>query len=314
MAPLTENFMSRTVLVAGATGMLGQQIVGALLDEHAVVRMMVRGGKDHPSIHELSKYVARGAVIVDAELSDPRSLQRAVEGVNVVVSSLQGGSDVIINGQLALATAGLAEGVSRIFPSDFAVDFRNLDDAEHLFFSWRRRADAAIATIGLPQTNVFNGAFTEMLFAPFFGLIDWEDRTINYWGDADQSYDFTTTADTALYVAAAVMDKEQVDGALSIAGDTVSPRTLREIASHVSGHPFVLRTLGDIGALDDEIAKRQAASPHDPMPWAALQYHRAMATGRGKLKDIANARYPSINATSVLAMCETRYRSEFDRL
>lgn len=286
--------------------MLGQQIVGALLDLGVNVRMIVRGGEDHSGIGRLSTDIARGASVVDADLSDLSSLERAADGVDIIVSAVQGGPDIIIDGQLALAKAGLATGVSRIFPSDFAVDFRHLNDDEHLFFSWRRRAHAAIRAIALPQTNIFNGGFTEMLFQPFFGLIDWENRRVNHWGDADQLYDFTTTADTARFLAAAVVNDTQSDGGLEIAGDTVSPRNLQDIAARVTGNAFELRALGGIVELDAEIAQRQASAPSDPMAWAALQYHRAMASGRGKLHLIANAQYPTLTPTSVLGFCESK--------
>jgi hypothetical protein len=67
----------------------------------------------------------------------------------------------------------------------------------------------------------------------------------------------------------------------------------------VIGGPFALDRLGSLEDLDAEIARRQADAPDDPMVWAGLQYHSAMASGRGKLKDISNVRYPEVQPTSI---------------
>ena len=286
--------MSRTMLIAGATGMMGRKIAAALLSRGAKPRLMVRGGAANPKAADLQPLVAQGAVVVDADVANPESLAQAVDGVDVIVSALQGGPDVIVDGQRALAEAGLKAGVARMFPSDFSVDFRRIADEEHIFLGWRRQGDAAIAAVGLPQTNTFTGAFTDMLWQPFLGLIDWEKNHVAYWGDADQPYDFTTTDDTAAYVAAAALDPTAPDGGFEVIGETASPRQLAEIASGVTGRAFALHSLGSLDDLDAEIARRQQAAPADPMAWAGMQYHRTMATGRGKIQTPMNARYPDV--------------------
>ncbi len=291
--------MNRTVLVAGATGMMGSKIAAAVLDRGGAVRLLVRGGRNNAKFTELEPLVARGAEIMDADVTDPDSLKAPLQGVDVIVSALQGGPDVIIDGQRALAQAGVEAGVRRIFPSDFSVDFRDLTDDEHIFLTWRRHGDAAIATTGLPQTNTFNGAFTEMLLEPFLGLVDWDGGRVSFWGDPDQLYDFTTTDDVAAYVAAAALDPDTPDGAFQISGEEASPRQLVDIVGRLAGQPFALRCLGSLDDLDAEIARRQAEAREDPMVWAGLQYHRAMASGRGKLNDIANTRYPDIRPTPI---------------
>lgn len=291
--------MNATVLVAGATGMMGSKIAAAVLERGGTVRLLVRGGRNNAKFTELEPLVGRGAEIMDADVTDPVSLKAPLQGVDVIVSALQGGPDVIVDGQRALAQAGVEARVRRIFPSDFSVDFRGLADEEHVFLTWRRHGDAAIATTDLPQTNTFNGAFTEMLLEPFLGLVDWDGGRVSFWGEPDQLYDFTTTDDVAAYVAAAALDPNTPDGAFQVSGEEASPRQLVDIAGSVAGKPFALHCLGSLDDLDAEIVRRQAEAPEDPMVWAGLQYHRAMASGRGKLKRIANARYPNIRPMSI---------------
>ncbi len=288
--------MTKPILLVGAAGWLGGQIADELLDRGASLRALLRGGKAHAKAAHLS---ARKAEIAGGDLTDAASLDAAAKGIGVIVSAVQGGPDVIVAGQAALAAAGVRNGVRRMIPSDFSVDFRGVTTADHLFLSWREEADRLIAAAGMAQTNVFNGAFLEMLTAPFFGMVDTGAARVRFWGSADQLYDFTGTADVARYVAALALDEDAPKGAFEVAGDTKSPRQIADIFTKASGRTFTLEALGTLAELDAEIASRQAVAPNDPMQWAALQYHRMMASGRGKLKALANARYPSISPSTL---------------
>jgi nucleoside-diphosphate-sugar epimerase len=271
--------MFHTVLIAGAAGWLGSQIVDALSHTDADVRILLRGGAAHPRAAEL----ARKGEIVIGDLTDPGSLDAAMHGVHTIVSAVQGGPDVIIDGQVALARAGLAQGAARILPSDFSVAIEGLTPARHLFLGWRAEADRQIAALGLPQINVLNGAFTEMLRQPFFGLLDLDAGEVAHWGDPDQPYDFTTTADVAATVAAIAADPASTPGPFHLSGETLSPRDLATRAAQATGQRVTVRSLGSLDDLDAEIARRQALSPADASLWAGLQYHRLMATGEGRL-------------------------------
>jgi len=285
---------TKTILIAGATGAMGRKIARELIARGSKPRLMVRGGEYHRNFEDLRPLVEQGATVVDADVGDPASLPAAVEGVDVVISVLQGGPDVIIDGQRALAEAAKSAGAKRIFPSDFSVDFRPLAVEEHLFLGWRKQADEAIAAVGLAQTNTLNGAFTDMLTVDFFNPIKWDEGVVESWIDPNQRFDFTTMDDTAAYVAEAALDDEVADGGFAIVGDSVSMRELADIAARIAGKPFTVRDRGDLAALDAEIDRLQRAHPHDPMAWAGLQYTRAMASGRGKIAAPMNERYPGI--------------------
>ncbi|MBI1186048.1 MAG: NAD(P)H-binding protein [Alphaproteobacteria bacterium] len=293
--------MTKPVVLVGGGGWLGRQIASELDARGLSVRLLLRGGEAHPKADELRKRLTRAPTIIDGDISAAAGLQRAVDGVETVISAVQGGPDVIIDGQAALARAAQAAGAKRMFPSDFSVDFTIMGVEEHLFLGWRKLAQAAIADAGIAQTNTYNGAFMEMLTQDFFGLVDWARREITHWGDPDQVYDFTTTADTARFVAAAAASKNELDGPFRIAGDRKSPRQIAETLTAAKGAAFSVRQLGDLAALDAEISRRHAQSPDNPMRWAGLQYHRAMASGRGALHNLHNNLFPDIAPMTISA-------------
>ena len=117
--------MTTTVLVAGGTGMLGNQIATHLLDQSDVdVRLLLRAAvpPDPVKAQAIETLVNRGAGVVLGDVNDPPSLEAATAGVDVVVSALKGGPDIILDGQIALAQAAAGHGVRRFLPSDFAID------------------------------------------------------------------------------------------------------------------------------------------------------------------------------------------------
>jgi len=286
--------MTRSVLVAGASGWLGQKITEALLRRGAELSLLLRGGKDHKKAHELDQFVQQGARIVSGDVLDKESLVSATQNVEVIVSALQGGPDLIIDGQFNLAEAGLAAGARRIFPSDFAVDFSNMPYEDHIFLGWRRHAHDAISRAGLAQTNMYNGAFAEMLDNDFFGLVDVDAWHVHFWVDPVQPYDFTKTDDVAEYLATAAMDETTPSGPFRVTGFTISPREISKIALELRGRELRMNSLRSLDELDLEIKNRQLQSPQDPSSWVGLQYHRAMASGTGKLNSLDNTRYPEI--------------------
>ena len=103
--------------------MFGSRIASHLLNQaDARVRLLIRPTEDKTRKTALSPLFKRGAEIVEGDLADESALDRATQGVDVIVSAVQGGSDVIIDGQVALAKAGKRNGARRILPSDYALD------------------------------------------------------------------------------------------------------------------------------------------------------------------------------------------------
>ncbi|WP_037353694.1 NmrA family NAD(P)-binding protein [Amycolatopsis orientalis] len=280
------------VLVAGATGMLGSEIAASLARRGAQVRALVRpesaGSEAARTLKE------RGVEIVQGTLERP---DRALDGVDVVVSAVQGGPDVVVDGQAALLRAAEKAGVSRLIPSDFAVDLFRLDDGDNVFLDDRRKAHEAFAGAGIQVTSVLNGAFHEVMTAPFLEIVDWEKGTFGYWGDGDEPCDFTTVADTAAYTAAVALDPE-VSGPVRVAGDVLSMKDFHAALERGSGRSLALRRLGSTEDLAAEIERRKsvAAAPAD---YVALQYVWAMVTGKAKLEPLDNDRYPDIRPTGM---------------
>jgi uncharacterized protein YbjT (DUF2867 family) len=294
---------SPLVLVAGATGMLGAQIAHALLDRGAAVRLLVRPGATDDAKKKtlLDALTARGAAIASGDLTDPDSMVAATQGVVSVVSAVQGGPDVIIDGQFALAQAAAAQGVRRFIPSDFSVDFFKLPDDSHPNLDIRRTAAARLAKLPIEVTHVLIGGFMEIVFGPMFRLVDRDKATVNYFGDADTVFDVTTTADAAAATAIAALHDAPIPGTFAYAGDMLTVAQLSETLSAVNGKPYMLVKRGSIADLEGYIAGEQAAGRAMAWPTLGAQYAWAMMSGRARLTDVQPVGFTPTSAKDFLA-------------
>ncbi|QKG27156.1 NmrA family NAD(P)-binding protein [Actinomadura verrucosospora] len=289
--------MSSKIFVAGATGLLGGRIVSALLDQGASVRALVRPGVDGEKKAAIGALQARGLEVVEGDITDPVArLADAVGDATTVISAVQGGPKVIVDGQVNLARAAEKAGAGRFIPSDFAVDVTKLEDGDNFMIDWRRWAAAVYGDAGVAVASVLNGAFYEVMLG-FMGIVDWERGTLSHWGDPDQPLDLTSVDDTAAYTAAVALDPA-AEGTLRFAGEVVSFRRFHEEVQRGSGRRLELRTLGTADELRAEI-ERQAGLTQNPFDYVALQYQWCMVSGKAKFDTLDNARYPQVTPTSV---------------
>jgi uncharacterized protein YbjT (DUF2867 family) len=285
--------MTQTILLAGATGNLGSRIAHSLLEQPETnVRMLVRNPENPAKRDTLKPLLERGAEIVQGDLADHDSLDRATRGVNVIVSAVQGGPDVIIHGQVALAEAGKRNGVRRILPSDYGLDLFKTTPGEHLMFDLRRTADEQIAATGLEQINILQGAFMEM-FTPGAGMINYEAGTVAYWGDGSQVIELTSVEDTARMTAHVALDQSLPAGKFAFAGDRISLLEVIKVIEVQTGRTFEHHSKGS--EVDLRAAHAQALTDKsNPFASVMLAYQLYMLTGQTALSDLQNERYPGL--------------------
>lgn len=285
------------IVIAGATGHLGGMIARHLLDRGASVCALVRRGSSTKAKATLAE---RGAELVEVDYRNGHQLTRACEGAACVVSALAGLRDTIVDAQSALLEGAVRAGVPRFIPSDFAIDFYKLPDGRNRNLDLRREFSQRLGVASIAATSILNGMFMELLAgqAPF--LVRRFHRAV-YWGSADQAMDFTTSADTAAFTAAAALDPS-TPRFLRIAGDIASARRLARIASETTGERFRLLRAGPVSRLSKIIAIARLLSPGKENvypPWQGMQYMRDMFDGRAKLEPLDNDRYPELRWTPI---------------
>ncbi len=224
---------NKTVILAGATGDLGERIAQSLLERGATVKALVRQGSSSKAITTLRE---QGVSIIEVDFSSVPDLAKACSGGSCVVSALSGLREVIVDLQTRLLNAAVEAGVPRFIPSDFCIDYTRLPKGSNRNLDLRRAFSERLDKAPIAATSIFNGMFTDLLAgeAPViqFGL-----KRIIYWGDDDQPLDFTTIDDTAAFTAAAALDPS-TPRFLRVAGEVADVDGLRKAASKATGDKF----------------------------------------------------------------------------
>ena len=285
------------IVLAGATGNLGRQIGRTVLQAGGALRAIVRPGTPADRTAELRQ---AGAEVREVDFGRVTALTEACRGGSCVVSALAGLRETIVDTQTNLLEAAVAAGVPRFIPSDFSIDFTRLPRGTNRNLDLRRKFHNIVNAAPIRATSVLNGMFADLLTgeAP---LIMPKIKRVLYWGDADQPLDFTTIANTADYTALAALDPD-TPRYLRIAGDTLTPRQLAAVAGEAFGTKYKLLWAGGLGTLTTliDVARLVAPGRDQTYPaWQGMQYLRNMLSGRAKLHDLDNERYPVIRWTGV---------------
>lgn len=289
------------IVVAGATGDIGQRLVRALTARGARVIALVRPGTEQARLAGLQD---SSITITPVSLDDPQRLGRAIAGAGCVVSTLNGLEDVIIGQQGKLLDAAVAAGVPRFIPSDYSLDYTRTRPGDNRNMDLRRRFAAQLDAADISVTSILNGGFLELLGGD--APIVLPGRRVLQFGDPQQLMDFTAKDDVAAFTADAALDPH-TPRFLRIAGNSLSPAQIASTLTELSGQPYRTLRPGNIGALSALIGVVRALTPASDQPfpaWQGMQYLRDMMSGRGKLLNLDNDRYGQrdwVSARDVLA-------------
>jgi hypothetical protein len=290
--------MPQKILVAGATGNLGERIVKALIKRGAEVRVLNRKETDPAKTKKLTDL---GAEVVSVDMSDAEALKLACQDVSCVVSALAGLHDVIIDSQTLLLDAAIAADVPRFIPSDFSSDFTKMPEGENRNFDLRKEFHQYLDKSPIAATSILNGAFADILS---YGtpLYQPNDHSVGYWGDnPDWKIDFSTIDNTADYTAAAALDST-TPRILRIASFQISPNELIALGEEVKKTKFKLVPIGSLEDFSASNKRERAANPEGEKElypqWQGSQYLHSMFVVQNQSLD--NDRYPDVKWTSAI--------------
>jgi uncharacterized protein YbjT (DUF2867 family) len=211
------------VLVAGATGVLGGEIAQRLKAKGCEVRAIKRPASAPQKIAGLE---AAGIELVQADLKDRRSLDRACAGMDAVISTataiLSTRPDdtlqsVDLNGQKNLVDAARSSGVAHFVNTSFSVrgDFP-LEGA-------KRAVETLIKGSGNGYTILQPTYFTEVWLGPSVGF-DHAAGKVTIYGSGNQKISFVSYRDVAEFAVQSLENQAARNKTLRLGGpDAISP-------------------------------------------------------------------------------------------
>ena len=290
--------MKKKILVAGATGNLGNRICRELIKRGAAVSVIVRTSTGPEKIEALKKM---GVKVLEVDVNSIDEIAKACTGINCVVSALAGLGDVIVDLQKRILDGAIQAGVSRFIPSDFCTDYNDLAPGENRNFDLRREFKNYLDSTSIKASSVFNGAFADILKynTPVLNL---KDKSIGYWGEKrDWKLDFTTMDDTAAFTAEVALD-DNAPRDLQIASFQVSPNQIWADVKEATGQEFKIYPLSSLEDFARFIKKQRANNPAGEKElyaqWQQSQYMYSMFSTQHH--QLSNARYKNLTWTTGL--------------
>ena len=233
------------ILMVGGTGDLGGRIVRHLVRAGQQVRCLVRGGANADALR------AEQVEIVSGDLTDPDSLRRACDGVDIVVTSatvigrrLAGSKRPTIReademGMTSLIEAAEAAGVRRFVYISYAGADQSLGSPlEQAKIATEQR----LAASPMRRVVVRPDAFQEIQLGPM-GRFDLESGKVAVFGKGDKKRRWVAADDVAALVAAAVSEADPPE-IIEFGGPEALSRTEAvSVAEEATGRSFKVQRM-----------------------------------------------------------------------
>ncbi len=229
------------VVVVGGTGMLGGQVVTALLSRGKQVRALVRPRSQRAGIERPGVEIALG------DMMDAESLLRVMDGADAVVTTAAGYTrhskgdtpEIDTTGNRNLADAASRAGVRRFVLTSILT----CDQTPQVPHFWHKKlAEDRLEELGVPFVSLRPGAFLDQITR--MGGDPFAKQRLMWFGSSTIPLTFVLTSDLAGYLADAV-DAPGVDGqCIDIGWDRpVSVEEIALISGQLLGQQIRVRTI-----------------------------------------------------------------------
>ena len=203
------NMAPVKIAVAGMTGKFARLITTHLLKKPDV---SIVGFARTPSKVPQEIATNKRVTIFQASSTDTQQIRKAIKGADICICCYLGDNSLMVDGQKQLIDACIAEGIPRFMDSGYTFDYRPLAKgaAPQKDFCKEIQEYLEQKKEQIKGIQILNGAFTEVCFAPFYGLFSAAGPTVQYWGNGDDKIEMTTYEDAAAFAAEVAVDKNAV--------------------------------------------------------------------------------------------------------
>jgi len=207
-----------SILVVGATGLVGGQVAQKLRRQGESVRALVRGGDAHPKVQPLR---AAGMEIVDGDLTVPETLALSCRGIATVVTTATsmptGANDglrrVDLDGTLALIEAAERAGVKRFVYTSYSGNIQIASPLE----TAKRTCENRLLRSSMQTVILRPTYFTEVWLSPALGF-DFVSGSVRIYGSGEAKGSYISAFDVADFAVAAATRKEDENAILEMGG------------------------------------------------------------------------------------------------
>ena len=265
------------ILVAGATGVLGSEIVRRLRQQGRPVRALVRTTS---STEKVARLEQMGAQIVRGDLKDRESLDSAVRGVSAVISTVT----TILTSQPgdtfdATDGAGTRNLIDAARDADVAhfvfVSFDTSRVPESPLTAAKRDVEDHLKRSGLTYTILQPGLFMESWLGPFL-FADPASGTAKVYGEGTKGLRYIAVADVAEVAVRSLSVPAARNATIPFGGaEAISQRDAVRLFEQECGRPFTVTDLAE------PVLETQWRSARDPFEKTFAALMLGVARGLG---------------------------------
>jgi uncharacterized protein YbjT (DUF2867 family) len=230
-------------LVVGGTGQLGGMIARQLLQHDTDVRVLVRPNSAYQPL------VDAGALPVFGDRKDPASLDAAVQGVDVVITTANAvaatGPDTIesvdLQGNRDLIDAARAAGVGRFI---FTSALGSTPESPVPFMRAKGLTEEHLRASGMPFTILAPNFFMEVWIGAIVGLAVAEGRPVTLVGEGRRKHSMISMADVAAFAVTSAGHPAAINRYLALGGpQALSWRDVVAIYEQLLGRLVPIQTV-----------------------------------------------------------------------
>lgn len=266
-----------TILVVGATGLLGSAVCQRLAAAGRSVRALVRESSDPDKVNKLQ---ALGVETVTSDVRDRASLDKACQGITAVISTVSsmpfsyqpGVNDIQttdVDGVINLIEAAKANHVSHFIYTSFSGNV----DKEFPLRNAKREIEQRLKKSGLVYTILRPSCFMEVWLGPAVGF-DAANAKVVIYGNGQNPLSWIALEDVAQFAVASLDHPAAKNATLELGGpDAVSPLGVVKLFEQANGRSIELQFV------PVEALEAQQAAATDPMQQSFSALMRFVAAG-----------------------------------
>jgi uncharacterized protein YbjT (DUF2867 family) len=274
-----------TVLVAGATGFLGNEICRQLRGKNFPVKAMVRATSDPAKSGQLRKF---GFEVVQGDLLNKESICKVLQGVETVITTVssmpfsykRGENDIQLvdeNGIINLIDASKSLGVNHFIYTSITSSF----DLEFPLSNAKRKVEKYLQKSGLNYTILRPSCFMEVWLSAAAGF-DVMNGKVNIFGTGIKSLSYISYKDVAKFAGESISNPSLKNIAIDLGG----PQNISQLDA-VKIFEGALQKKVDVQHIPVDALQKQFNSSTDPMQKSISGLMLCIAKGgRIDMKDI----------------------------
>jgi uncharacterized protein YbjT (DUF2867 family) len=298
---------SSKVLVAGATGFLGNEICRQLRAKSLFVKAMVRTTSDPVKTERLTKL---GVQVVQGNLQNKETIYKALQGVETVITTVSsmpfsykpGENDILRvdeNGTINLIDASKSAGVNHFIYTSIASSF----DLEFPLSNAKRKVENYLINSGLIYTILRPSFFMEVWLSAAVGF-DAQSGKVNICGTGTNPLSYISYKDVAKFAVESISNLSLKNIAIELGGpQNISQLDAKKIFEEV------LQKKIEVQHISVDALQAQFNSSIDPVQKSISGLMLCLAKGdRIDMKDVLsrfNIELTSVN-DFVYSLAETK--------